>query len=104
MKRVTYLRLPNGREPFREWLEGRSLKERMRIRSYIERVALGGGKKSLKPVGEGIFEIKINYGPGIRLYFAEKGNELIILIVAGDKGNQDRDITLAKSYWRQYVS
>jgi hypothetical protein len=48
MKRVMYLRLVNGREPFREWLEVWSAKERMRIRSYVERVAFGGGKKSIK--------------------------------------------------------
>jgi putative addiction module killer protein len=53
---------------------------------------------------EGVFEIKIKYDPGLRLHFPEKENELIILIIAGSKSSQDRDIALAKSYWSQCVS
>ncbi len=63
MKKVYNLQLPNGREPFGEWLAKLDLKSRATIRAYIDRVATGGGRKNVRVLGEGVFEIKIKYGP-----------------------------------------
>jgi putative addiction module killer protein len=80
---------------FSKWL--RSLKDRQaraRIQTRIDRLQLGllGDVKS---IGKGVFEFRINYGPGYRVYFIQKGRELVILLAGGDKGSQDRDIKTA---------
>ena len=73
-----------------------------RIDVYIKRVASGGSKNNIKSLGDGVFEIKINYGPGFRVYFGEVQNAIILLLLGGDKSSQKRDIIKAKSYWRQF--
>ena len=103
MKKVFTLRLRNGSEPFSEWLQRLEIREQAAIRAYIDRVAMGGGKKNVKPLAHGVFEVKIDRGPGYRVYFGQDGNEIILLLLGGDKGSQSRDIKLAKEYWRTYV-
>jgi len=103
-KKVLYLNLPNAKEPFRNWINKFSERNRLLIRAYIDRVARGGGKKNIKNIGDGVFEIKIKLGPGYRVYFTKIGNDIILLLLGGDKGTQKRDILLAKKYWRNYVS
>ena len=81
---------------FAEWLARlRDLRARARIAARIERLGFGltGDAKS---VGSGVSELRIDYGPGYRVYFARRGNELVILLCGGDKGAQDRDIAKAK--------
>lgn len=68
----------------------------------IQRVAKGGARKSTKALKDGVFEMKIPHGRGYRVYFAEDGDEIIILLVGGDKKTQSRDIDKAKEYWRNY--
>ncbi|MEN6435964.1 MAG: type II toxin-antitoxin system RelE/ParE family toxin [Anaerolineaceae bacterium] len=67
---------------------------RMRIDVRIRRISLGN-LGDVKPVGEGVFEIRIDYGPGYRVYFLQEGVTLIILICGGDKSSQSRDIKRA---------
>lgn len=104
MKTIKYYQTEVGKEPVREWLKELDKISRLKIYAYIERVALGSSKKSVKPLGDGIFEIKIDYGPGHRLYFGQVKNALILLLAGGDKSSQFRDIARAKEYWRNYVS
>ena len=103
MKKVYNLILPNNKEPFEEWIRKLDEKSRSNIDTYIDRVASGGGKKNIKFLGDGVFEIKINYGPGFRVYFAEEWNNIILLLIGGNKRTQIRDINKAKRYWRDYV-
>ena len=82
-------------ETYRKWFD--SLKDRnarMRIDIRIRRISLGNFG-DVKPVGEGISEIKIDYGPGYRIYFVQKKNTIIILLSGGDKSTQSRDIQKA---------
>jgi len=104
MNRVKYLRLPNGREPFREWFYSLEITNRTRIRVYIDRLGLGSGKNNIKSLGDGIYELKMKFDPGFRVYFAEEGNTIFLLLFGGDKSSQNRDIEKAKMYWRDYVS
>ena len=67
----------------------------MRIAVRIDRLMLGN-PGDVRPVGGGISELRISYGPGYRLYFVQKGAALIILLCGGDKGSQRRDIAAAK--------
>ena len=80
---------------FAEWLDGlRDLTARARIQVRIERLA-GGIAGDVKPVGEGVSELRINHGPGYRVYFKKHGRQLIILLVGSDKGTQANDIRTA---------
>lgn len=101
VRNVLVLQLDNGREPFQEWFKKLDKLSRAVITSYIHRVALGGGRKHVKLLGDGISEIKIKYASGYRAYFgSNKGT--ITLVLGGNKGTQRRDISLAKKYWRTY--
>lgn len=83
-------------EHFAKWFK--SLKDhnaRMRINIRIRRLSLGN-PGDVKPVGQGISEIRVDYGPGYRVYFILKENELIVLLVGGDKSTQEKDIAKAK--------
>jgi putative addiction module killer protein len=82
---------------FRDWLDGltdRRAQERISQRIVRVQAGLLG---DVKPVGAGVSELRISYGPGYRLYFAQRGRVLIILLCGGDKGSQARDIKAAKA-------
>ena len=88
-------------ERFAQWLEDlRDLRARARVQARIERL-IGGNPGDIKPVGSGVSELRINYGPGYRVYFKQKGSTLIILLAGGDKASQPRDIDEALSLARQ---
>ena len=82
-------------ELFAKWLDNlRDIKAKARVLVRIERLAMGNAG-DVKPVGEGISEMRIDYGPGYRVYFMKRGSELIILLAGGDKGSQTGDIKVA---------
>ena len=101
-KKIIYYTLENGESPFENWLKKLDNLSRAIVVRFVQRVATGGAKKSIKALKDGIFEIKITHGPGYRVYFAEDGDEIIILLVDGDKKTQSRDIDKAKEYWKNY--
>ena len=101
-KRVDYFVTANDKSPFLEWMDNLDLKSQIVVDRFIQRVAQGGAKKSIKSLKDGVFEIKIPHGPGLRVYFGEDGDKLILLLVGGDKGTQKKDITKAKEYWSNY--
>lgn len=91
-----------GHNPFREWLHSlRDQQARARIRVRLNRVRLGNLGDS-KPVGEGVLELRMDFGPGYRVYLGQPGEVLVILLCGGDKRTQTRDITTAKEYWKSY--
>ncbi|MEX0798270.1 MAG: type II toxin-antitoxin system RelE/ParE family toxin [Bacteriovoracaceae bacterium] len=102
-KTVEYYITETGEKPFLEWLEKLPLKEQYIVRKYILRVADGGSKKNIKSLKDGVFEIRIFHGAGLRVYFAEDGEKIILLLIGGDKGSQKSDIEKAKKYWRNYA-
>ncbi len=80
---------------FVDWLNGlHDIRARSRILVRIERLAMGN-PGDVKPVGEGVSEMRIDYGPGYRVYFKSFGNKLIILLAGGDKCSQSDDIKTA---------
>lgn len=92
----------SGAEPFWNWLDGlRDRKGRANIRVRLDRLAEGNFGKH-RAVGEGVTELKIDFGPGYRVYCAEDGPEIVLLLVGGDKKSQTSDIEVAKEYWKDY--
>ena len=80
---------------FAQWLDGlRDLRARARVQVRIERLA-SGHAGDVKPVGAGVSELRINYAPGYRVYFAKRGTTVVILLAGGDKRSQSADIRLA---------
>jgi putative addiction module killer protein len=82
-------------ERFARWIDTlRDLRGRARVLARIERLA-GGNPGDVKRIGEGVSEMRIDYGPGYRVYFKRRGQELIILLAGGDKSTQAKDIEAA---------
>ncbi|MBI5329501.1 MAG: type II toxin-antitoxin system RelE/ParE family toxin [Betaproteobacteria bacterium] len=80
---------------FAQWLDDlRDIQARARVQTRIERLA-AGNPGDVEPVGEGVSELRINYGPGYRVYFKKREQELIILLAGGDKTTQAKDIKAA---------
>ncbi|HIE02196.1 MAG TPA: type II toxin-antitoxin system RelE/ParE family toxin [Thiotrichaceae bacterium] len=91
-----------GKFPFSIWLKSlNDSKARAKIRIKLNRLRLGNLGDS-KSVGEGVHEIRINYGPGYRLYFGKIDPTVVLLLCGGDKSTQTEDIRKAKSYWNDY--
>jgi putative addiction module killer protein len=83
-------------ETFSVWLRGlRDAQTRARIAARVRRLAFGN-PGDVKPVGEGVSELRIHYGPGYRVYYIQRGAVLIVLLCGGDKSTQDKDIETAK--------
>ena len=82
-------------ETFAQWLDGlRDVRARARVQVRIERLAAGNAG-DVEPVGEGVSELRIDYGPGYRVYFKKHGREMVILLAGGDKRTQSADIKTA---------
>ena len=95
-------RNPNDQEPFTEWLKSlRDQRTRKRIQNRIARI-VSGNLGDHKSVGDGVFELRLQFGPGYRIYFGEVDNTIILLLCGGDKSSQDSDIERAKVYWQEY--
>ena len=92
----------NGKSPFSEWLLGlKDISARAVIRKRLNRIRIGNFGNT-RSIGDGVFELKIDYGPGYRVYYGLDGDTLVVLLCGGDKGSQDRDIQKAKKYWQDY--
>jgi putative addiction module killer protein len=92
----------DGRTPVSEWLDGlRDATARARIVARLDRLAAGllGDWKAL---GGGISELRVDHGPGYRVYFAQRGDTFILLLCGGDKRTQAKDIERAHAYWKDY--
>jgi len=88
--------------PFESWFSSlQDEKTKAIIRIRLNRVRLGNfGDK--KPISNGVFELRIDYGPGYRIYCAMDGKTTVIILTAGEKGSQKRDVKTALELWRQY--
>ncbi len=100
--RLEYYIGDNGNAPFTEWLE--DLRDRAafaKIAIRLDRVQ-GGNFGMVKALGDGVNELKIDFGPGYRLYYAMSGKTVVLLLIGGDKSTQGKDIETAKSYWKRH--
>ena len=92
----------DGTCPFNEWLDSlQDQKARGKVRTRIARLRLGN-LGDYKAVGSGVLELRIDYGPGYRVYCGQVGNKIVILLCGGDKSSQSKDIMKAIEYWEDY--
>lgn len=91
-----------GRVPFTEWLDSlRDTRVRVKIRTRLNRIRLGNFGDSAS-AGEGVEELRVDFGPGYRVYYGRTGPKVVLLLCGGDKGTQTQDILQAKSYWKDH--
>ena len=82
-------------ETYARWLDGlRDVQARARVMVRVERLA-AGNPGDVKPAGKGVSEMRIDYGPGYRVYYTQRGREVVVLLAGGDKGTQATDIKTA---------
>lgn len=99
---IEFYTTDTGERPFVTWLE--SLKDtvaRAQIKVRLDRLRLGNFGHC-DPVGEGVSELKVHYGPGYRVYFSRIGKCVVLLLCGGNKQSQSKDIAKAKRYWAYY--
>ena len=92
----------DGRNPFRDWLGRLDSRTKARVQARVLRFETGnlGDHKS---VGRGVWEARMDFGPGFRIYFGKFGSSIVILLTGGDKSSQGRDICRAQAFWRDYL-
>jgi putative addiction module killer protein len=91
-----------GQSPFRTWLQKLDVAMRARIQARVLRFE-EGNLGDHKQLDGGVWEARLVFGPGYRLYFGKDGAKLILLLVGGDKGSQSKDIKLARQLWAKYT-
>ncbi len=93
--------IENGRSPFREWLDDLDEVTAARVEKYILRLEHGNFGVA-KFLSNGVFELRLDFGPGYRVYFGREGRAIIILLGGGSKRRQDADIAAAVERWKRY--
>lgn len=94
----------DGRVPFDEWFyDLRDSQAKLKINVRLKRVS-AGNFGDYRSVGEGVWELRLNFGPGYRVYFGQVETTIVLLLCGGDKSTQDEDIFQAKKYWTKYRS
>lgn len=88
-------------EVFDRWFT--RLKDRQAMRRVQVRIdrAESGNFGDSKPIGDGVWEMRLTYGPGYRIYYSQQGDEIVILLAGGDKGSQSKDIETAKELMKE---
>ncbi len=95
-------RKEDGTEPYTEWIRSfRDKRMQRRILARVGRMRLGNFGDH-KAVGDGVWELRLFFGPGYRVYFTEAGETIVLLLCGGDKSRQKKDIEQAKEYWHDY--
>jgi putative addiction module killer protein len=101
-RKLYLFQLADGRVPFIDWLHGlRDRQAVQRIQVRIDRLSLGNIGDA-RAVGAGVHELKVNYGPGYRVYFGIVDTKIVLLLCGGDKSSQSKDVLTAKEYWNAY--
>lgn len=92
----------NGREPFTQWLYSiKDTRTRARIDNRLERLRVGN-LGDFRSLGSGLFELRLHFGPGYRIYYGKVSDEIVILLAGGDKSSQARDIQKVQQSWSDY--
>jgi putative addiction module killer protein len=98
---IRYFVETNGRVPFQEWFDSLDRTTQARITIGLTRLSRGN-RSRVKGIGAGVAEIRLDFGPGYRIYFGQDGEALVILLAGGTKKRQADDIVTAKARWAEY--
>lgn len=91
-----------GKSPYADWLEGlRDKRAKAKILMQVDKMELGL-LGDVEPIGDGLSELRIHYGPGYRVYYGKEGQQVFLLLCGGDKSTQPKDIKKAKEYWQDH--
>jgi putative addiction module killer protein len=101
MPEIRYYVTSDGQQPFAAWFADLEAVARAKVTRAIARLERSNFS-NVKSVGEGVFEYRIDFGPGYRVYFGQDGPTLVILLTGGTKKRQQRDIDEAHAYWQDY--
>lgn len=92
----------NGKNPFRNWVDNlKNIQIQAKIDIRIARLRLGNFGDT-KPVGQGVHELRVHFGPGYRIYFGIENEKIILLLCGGEKKSQKKDIQKAIAYWKEH--
>lgn len=92
---------PQGRSPYAAWFDSLNAQVAAKVATALTRISLGNFS-NVEGVGSGVFEYKLDFGPGYRIYFGKDGRALVILLGGGSKKRQQRDINTALANWQDY--
>ena len=101
--RIEYYVNKNKQSPFLQWIDSLDVRSKIVIIRYIDRLKNKSSVNNIKFLQDGVYELRIFFGPGYRIYFAYDEDKIILLLNGGDKGTQRFDIIKAKKYWSDYV-
>lgn len=102
IKRIKNFVRANGKVPFEEWFCNlKNTQTKARIIARIDRLRFGNFG-DCKSVGAGVYELRIHFGPGFRVYFGLVGTEIVLLLGGGDKSSQQKDIKICQRYWQEF--
>jgi putative addiction module killer protein len=102
-REIKKLELENGFVPFDEWFDSlRDQRVQAAVDVRLTRVR-AGNFGDYKSVGDGVFELRIAFGPGLRVYYGLHGRKIVVLLGGGDKSSQSRDIRRAQELWQQFT-
>jgi putative addiction module killer protein len=101
MREIRYYVASDGQQPFAAWFADLDAVARAKVTRAIVRLEQGNFS-NVRSVGEGVFEYRIDFGPGYRVYFGQDGQTLVILLTGGTKKRQQRDIAAAHGCWQDY--
>ena len=91
----------DGSSPFADWFDELNVQAALKVNTYLTRIG-SGNLSSVKSVGSGVHECRIDWGPGYRVYLGKDGEKLVILLGGGTKKRQQKDIDQAKELWQEY--
>lgn len=91
----------NGNSPFARWFNALNAQAALKVTTYVTRIENGNFSR-VGSVGSGVYECRIDWGPGYRVYFGRDGETLVILLGGGTKRRQQKDIQAAKALWQDY--
>lgn len=102
MYEIDIYKTASGKEPYTEWVQGLDKSVRARVNARIARIRDTGNLGDCKHF-DGIIEIRIDFGPGYRIYCGLEQNTLLLLLLGGDKNQQQKDVDKSKKFWKDHL-
>jgi putative addiction module killer protein len=100
---IAIYKTAKGKEPYTEWIKSLDQNASARMDARLTRIEKNGNMGDCEPVGDGVFELKFDFGPGYRIYFGYETDKILILLLGGYKKGQQKNIDKARSYWNEYI-